>query len=70
MAYRINREKCLRCGTCVKRCPAGAIVVDDTVTEFDGQVLYTTRIDAVKCTDCGTCVSEEYWCPAQAISAA
>ncbi len=70
MAYKINKEKCLKCGVCVKECPEGAIVVDDKETEPDGLVLYATRIDEGKCTDCGTCVSMEYWCPAQAIAPA
>ena len=70
MAYVINKEKCLKCGICVKGCPEGAIVVVEQVTEPDGLVLYTTRIDETKCTDCGVCVSEEWWCPAQAITKA
>lgn len=68
MAYKINEGKCLKCGICVKGCPEGAIILIDQVTEPDGLVLYTTRIDDGKCTDCGVCVSEEWWCPAQAIS--
>ncbi len=70
MAYKINTDICLECGICVKDCPERAIVVDDQVTEPDGLVLYTTRIDEGKCTDCGVCVSMEYWCPAQAIAPA
>jgi ferredoxin len=67
MAYTINTKRCVRCGLCVAECPAKAIVVDEEVTESDGLVLYTTRIDPVKCTKCGVCVSYEYWCPAKAI---
>ena len=67
MAYIIDTDKCLKCGICIKDCPEGAIVADDQVTEPDGLVLYTARIDEGKCTDCGVCVSMEYWCPAQAI---
>lgn len=70
MAYKIDTRKCLRCGICVKGCPVGAIVVDKKVKEADGLVLYTTRIDAARCTSCAVCVSEEWWCPAQAISEA
>ena len=70
MAYKINTKVCLRCGLCVDRCPEGAFVVDDKITESDGLVLYITRIDPDKCTDCAVCVSEEWWCPAQAISKA
>jgi ferredoxin len=67
MGYRINTQKCLKCGLCVKRCPARAFVVDRQVTENDGLILYTTRIDPAKCTDCGICISYEWWCPANAI---
>jgi len=67
VAYKINTRKCLKCGLCVTQCPEKTIVVDDTVTESDGLVLYTTRIDPKKCTDCGVCVSFEWWCPAKAI---
>ena len=67
MAYKIDTKKCLKCGLCVTECPEEAIVVDETVTESDGLVLYTARIDPDKCTDCGVCVSHEWWCPAQAI---
>ena len=70
MAYKIDTDKCLKCGICIKDCPEGAIVADDQVTEPDGLVLYTARIDEGKCTDCGVCVSMEYWCPAQAIAPA
>ena len=70
MAYKIDENKCLKCGLCVEGCPEGAIVVDEKITEDDGLVLYRTRIDAAKCTDCGTCVSHEWWCPAKAISKA
>lgn len=67
MAYKINQKKCLKCGLCVTECPEEAIVVDDKVTESDGLVLYTVRIDPKKCTDCGVCVSFEWWCPTKAI---
>jgi ferredoxin len=67
MAYKINIKKCLKCGLCATECPEKAIAVDERVTEKDGLVRYTTRIDSAKCTDCGTCVSFEWWCPAKAI---
>lgn len=69
-AYTILEQKCLKCGLCVTRCPTSAIVAEDRVTEPDGLVRYTTRIDGAKCTACGVCVSEEWWCPAQAIGKA
>lgn len=66
MAYKIT-DDCLKCGVCVPGCPSRAIVVDNRMVEKDGLVLFSTRIDSERCTDCGVCVSEEYWCPAQAI---
>lgn len=66
MAYKITKS-CLKCGICIDGCPEEAIVIDKQVTDFDGLILYTTRIDPKKCTDCGVCVSSEWWCPAKAI---
>ncbi len=67
MAYKITGA-CLKCGICITGCPVGAIISDEPIKESDGLILYpNVRIDPEKCTDCGVCVSEEYWCPAQAI---
>ena len=66
MAYKIT-EACLKCGICISGCPAGAIISDEPIKESDGLILYPVHIDPEKCNDCGVCVSEEYWCPAQAI---
>lgn len=66
MAYKVT-DDCLKCGVCVSECPAGAFIVDNRIVESDGLVLQSVHIDPKLCTDCGVCVSEEYWCPAQAI---
>ncbi len=68
MAYRIT-DACLQCGVCVDKCPQGAITEELSQVEFHTRqlTLHHVSIDAEKCNDCGTCVSEEYWCPAQAI---
>jgi ferredoxin len=68
MEYKINPQKCLKCGLCVTQCPQKAIVVDKVVKEADGLMIYTTRIDRRKCTSCDTCFSHEWWCPAKAIN--
>jgi len=65
VTYRIT-EDCLKCGLCITKCPEGAIIAGKPI-ESDGLILQPVSIDPGKCTDCGVCVSEEYWCPAQAI---
>ncbi|MFA5309430.1 MAG: 4Fe-4S binding protein [Dehalococcoidales bacterium] len=68
MAYKINPKICLKCGLCVNRCPENAIV--GKPFQQDELSLTSVAIDPRKCTDCGVCVSEEFWCPAKAISRA
>lgn len=68
MTYKIDTEGCLKCGQCLPKCPEGAIIALKQV-EIDGLLLQPVRIASEKCNDCGVCVSEEYWCPAQAIYA-
>lgn len=65
MPFQVT-DKCLKCGYCVERCPEGAIIADAKI-EFERWTLQPVHIDPGLCTDCGTCVSEEWWCPAQAI---
>jgi ferredoxin len=64
--YKITGS-CLECGICINKCPAGAIIPGTPIKESDWLILQPVSIDPEKCTDCGICVSEEYWCPAQAI---
>ena len=65
MAYKIT-DDCLKCGLCISGCPEGAIIPGEQ-SEYGGLTLQAVSIDPNKCTDCAVCVSEEYWCPAQAI---
>ena len=44
MAYVINPDLCMACGTCQGECPTGAINEGDVYS-----------IDANICIDCGTC---------------
>jgi ferredoxin len=68
MPYKVT-DKCLNCGYCIERCPEGAIIADEKI-DFERWTLQPVHIDQDLCTDCGVCVSEEWWCPAQAIIAA
>jgi len=47
-------ENCIKCMTCTKVCPSGAITIEDS--KF--------QIDLNKCIFCGNC---EYYCPVKAI---
>ena len=53
MAYVIGND-CIACGTCIDKCPAGAISEGD---------IYSINPEA--CTECGTCADV---CPNEAIS--
>lgn len=55
MAYVINEEECIQCGSCEAECPVGAI--------SEGENSYV--IDPELCTECGSCAEV---CPVDAIS--
>ncbi|TAL39877.1 MAG: 4Fe-4S dicluster domain-containing protein [Spirochaetes bacterium] len=50
--HTIDAGKCIKCGTCVEKCPAGAIDIEKG------------RVDTGRCVACMGCVNN---CPAQAI---
>lgn len=52
---KIDQSKCIKCGTCLSRCPLQAISL------VEGEY----KIDTLKCVGCGSCA---VWCPAEAIS--
>ena len=54
MAYVINPDLCMACGTSQGECPTGAINEGDVYS-----------IDPNVCIDCGTCAGV---CPAEAIA--
>jgi len=61
VALRVNPEKCVACGTCLRTgCPA--LTLSDEVYEKTGK--YKTRIDPLLCTGCEVCAQV---CPKGAI---
>ena len=52
---KVDKEKCIVCGTCVAVCPVGAISFGD-----DGKAVINKEI----CINCGACKSS---CPVEAI---
>ena len=55
MAYKINQNLCILCGTCEDHCPIKAIKHDETDNLY---------IDENICAECGSC---ESCCPNNAI---
>ena len=55
MPAKVDKEKCVGCGTCVDACPEAAIeLVEDLAV-----------VDEKRCKDCGDCVAA---CPTEAIT--
>ena len=56
MIERIDKDKCIGCGTCAQRCPLDAIRMDENKKAY---IAYPD--------DCMTCYICERFCPAGAI---
>lgn len=55
MVAKVDKEKCVGCGTCVDACPEAAIeLVDDFA-----------KVDEDRCQECGDCVAA---CPTEAMT--
>ena len=55
LTYKIDAEKCIGCGMCMRQCPADAISKTDYIAP--GHKLPSLTIDPSKCVKCGACLS-------------
>ena len=54
LEYKINKDKCIGCGMCSRKCPVSAISVTDYVAPGKKKPAY--EIDSSKCIKCGACL--------------
>ena len=53
--FKVNRDKCIGCGQCIKDCPVKVISLKDNKAEIDNS----------RCIKCGHCIAV---CPVEAVS--
>ena len=62
---QMEQERCQGCGTCVGRCPFGAVYHDGTTISLHGTSRRSIVLDPAKCFGCGLCATS---CPEEAIA--
>ena len=54
LEFTIEKDKCIGCGMCSRKCPVGAITVTDYIAPGKKKPAY--EIDHSKCIKCGACI--------------
>ncbi len=65
--YRIDDDRCVKCGLCIDACPSSAFVGTNPGKLRHSVVYESVALDQKLCTECGECVATEYWCPFEAV---
>ncbi|MBQ5347891.1 MAG: 4Fe-4S binding protein, partial [Ruminococcus sp.] len=52
--YKIDKDKCIGCGMCARKCPVSTIKVTDYIAPGKKKPAY--EIDSSKCVKCGACL--------------
>ncbi len=60
-----DRERCIACGTCIGRCPFGALYHDGATNVIKGETRRLIRFDKEQCYGCGLCATS---CPESAVT--
>lgn len=63
----IDQDRCRGCGTCISRCPFGAVYHDGTTITLHGAKMRAITLEPEKCFGCGLCATS---CPEEAITMA
>ncbi len=54
LEYKIDKDKCIGCGMCARKCPVSTIKVTDYIAPGKKKPAY--EIDSSKCVKCGACL--------------
>jgi len=62
---QFDSERCISCGTCIGRCPFGALYHDGATIVLHGETRRKITFDADQCYGCGLCATS---CPQSAVT--